>query len=455
MNAGGLEPPVPTRIYLFKDGWTFNKFRPDRSFLVGYMAPTLGGNYVAINAQVPRAEPMEIVYHEYTHFLHWNSASFHIPPWYSEGLAEFLSTLRVRDGRIEIGRPPRSNLERLRGSDRHRRRLFPGDFLSLAQIMTMREIRWTPDVFSMFYAKSWLLTHYLYAGHLSGFERRREQLDRYLTLLDEGRSPEQACEEAFGVDFGELEHEMLRYLKRGTLPLITFPVNEFEVGERASVRPLPPHESMYKLGDLLLQLGPERAEGAEHLFERAMADDPSHPLPYQGLARARAAQGLGGAEDLFERALSLAPQHAGIHLSYADYLQVQLEARQHSLTEGERRQLLDQARSHYLVSIELEPGMPASHAGLGALYRFQDDGFAAGIQHLETARSMMRWSTTTSLYLGELYLKAGHPERGRETLEEVLRWSHGGGEAARARQLLDQLDGGPEVGEAAGRDTDL
>jgi hypothetical protein len=117
---------------------------------------------------------------------------------------------------------------------------------------------------------------------------------------------------------------------------------------------------------------------------------------------------------------------------------------------------MEMARVHYLVSIELEPGRPASHAGLGALYRFQDDGFAAGIQHLETARSMMRWSTTIPLHLGELYLKTGDTERGRELLEEVLRWSHGEPEEmARARQLLDHLDGGPKVGEAAGHDTEL
>jgi tetratricopeptide (TPR) repeat protein len=385
---------------------------------------------------------MEIVYHEYTHFLHWNFASFHIPRWYSEGLAEFLSTLRVRDGRIEIGRPPRWNLEVLRGRNRLRRRVFPGDFLSLAQIMTAREIRWTPDVVPMFYAKSWLLTHYLYAGHLSGFERRREQLDRYLLLLSEGRPPEQACEEAFGVGFGELEHGMLRYLKRGTLPLLTFPVSQFAAAESPSLRHLPLHESMHRLGDLLLQLGPEKAALAEQLFERAIADDPSRPLPYQGLARARAALGLGGAEDLFERALAIAPQHAGIHFSYANYLQGQLETKQHSLTEGERRDLVEKARSHYLASIQLEPGQPASHAGLGALHRFEEDNFTAGIQYLETARSMMRWSTTISLHLGELCLKAGDTERGRELLEEVLRWSHGEPkEMARARQLLDELDG--------------
>lgn len=443
MNARDLEPPVPTWIYVFKDGWTFNKFQSGDRPLVGYMIPTLHGNYVVINAQVPRAEPMEVVYHEYTHFLLRNQASFHVPRWYDEGLAEFLSTLRLREDRIEVGRPPRSQLERLRGSDRHRRRLLPGDFLTLEEIIKARDFSaWTFDARSMFYAKSWLLTHYLYGAHLRGYPRRREQLDRYLLLLDEGRSPEETCEEAFGSSFGELEHEMLRYFKRGTLPLVTFPVSQFEIGERASVRHLPLHESMYRLGELLLQLGPERAEPAEQLFERAMADAPSRPLPYQGLARARAARGVGGAEDLFRRGLALGPENAMIHLSYAEHLRGRLEAEQHSLTESQRRQLVERARAHYLVSIELEPGLPASHAGLGAIYRFADDGFAAGIQHLETARSMMKWSTTISLHLGELYLKAGNPERGRELLEEVLRWSHGGGEeAARARQLLDQLDG--------------
>ena len=53
----------------------------------------------------------ELLLHEGTHCFMFTAMHSNTPPWYSEGMAEYLGTHRWQDGRLTMGHMPRSHAE--------------------------------------------------------------------------------------------------------------------------------------------------------------------------------------------------------------------------------------------------------------------------------------------------------------------------------------------------------
>jgi Protein of unknown function (DUF1570) len=114
-------------------------------------------NYIVLRLDVSlnraAAVPYEPVYHEYVHYLmrHFRSQ---LPLWMVEGLAEFYGNTSIEGSQVWLGAPNSRNLMLLREK-------------TLLPVNTLFDVdAWSPyyqeqSKTSIFYAESWVLTHYL------------------------------------------------------------------------------------------------------------------------------------------------------------------------------------------------------------------------------------------------------------------------------------------------------
>lgn len=424
-----FRPRLPARIYLFADQESYGYFRAGR-WAIGQMYASPRGFIMLMSPELSAAR--ETLFHEYVHYLIRNESGLHYPVWYDEGLAEMLSTVRVREHLVTLGAAPS------RASGLQSRSLLP-----MREVLGARSYSDLGRDLGTFYLQSWLVVHYFHAGHHAGFPRRLPQMRRYLSALNEGGSWEEAYRASFDVGIETLEGEVERYWTRiangGFLPKVTLDTRKMRIGSELAERPLPPAQVACELGEIYLDYGDRAARYAKHLFERALEHDPDHAGALAGLAEAHASLGeTEEAEVSLDRALADAPDDATVRRAEGDVLFARYEA------DGDRSDL-DAARAAYRRSIELAPGLPAGYVQLGRTY-LDDEGqdVAPGIDALRRAYAALPWDTSLSLDLAKLYLASGRPEPARAHLEEVLRWSHGDEQREEAESLLEKIAATPE-----------
>ena len=147
---------------------------------------------------------MEVIFHEYTHLLFRHNDRIW-PLWLKEGMAEVYSTFETTGYNVRIGKP----------IDHHLRLLAQQPLMPLAELFAV--VHDSPqynerDRQGIFYAESWLLTHFLMAGDNPAYKARFGQ---FTQLLRQGQFPEQAFTNALQTTLPAMETELRRYLKRG------------------------------------------------------------------------------------------------------------------------------------------------------------------------------------------------------------------------------------------------
>ncbi|HEU4939266.1 MAG TPA: tetratricopeptide repeat protein [Vicinamibacterales bacterium] len=275
-----------TTMVVLKDFNTFRNFQPRdergrrRENVGGYFTTTPTMNYMVLGAFGDRDATLEVVFHEYTHFiLQQNFRS--LPLWVNEGTADFYSTFRsnYKDGKSLVGTPPTGRLATLR--DR--------GVMSLDRILTNEGSSTAyrdPDTVHLFYAQSWAFVHYLQLGNNG---KRRGQISAYLAALDQGMPIEQAFFAAFGVTLAQMQNELGLYVRQPILQAFLFSpkIATADVATLAVDR-LTQSDAAYVQADLLLQMG--ATEDAERLLTNVLAIDPSHVGAKIALARVRGRQ---------------------------------------------------------------------------------------------------------------------------------------------------------------------
>jgi len=128
------------------------------------------------------AASLETIFHEYTHLLLRHNDPFW-PLWLKEGMAEIYATFEPIGGnRARIGRP----------IGRHLRLLSEEHLMPLADLfaVTHNSAEYNEERHQgIFYAESWLLTHYLMLG---GGPTRKTEFGLLTPLLRQGQTPVQA-----------------------------------------------------------------------------------------------------------------------------------------------------------------------------------------------------------------------------------------------------------------------
>lgn len=159
--------------------------------------------------------------HEYAHHFMIGSFATGFPSWFVEGYAEYFASAQLQPRRMVVG-----EVNRGRGDW-----LSYGQWLPLQLILTRRPFEFQdPKAVSMYYAQSWLLTHWFLSN-----PARMPILYAYIGKLRAGMDPVEAMESAAGMTIAQLDRQQREYARqRMAIKIITgdqFPQPEVRITE--------------------------------------------------------------------------------------------------------------------------------------------------------------------------------------------------------------------------------
>ncbi len=454
----------PTYLYVFKNRFALAPYLPrfngKPEELSGYFQPRVTGNYVAIDGDA-RGPAEHVIYHEYLHFV-LHSRFSRLPLWLDEGLAEYFGSFQVAEGEARVGMP----------IEEHIRWLRQNTLIPLQQLLAIDHT--SKDYHEglrqgVFYAESWALTHYLMVGNPA----RRPQLMQLAKLVEIGVPQDQAFAQAFGGDYAGLDHELRVYLDHPQFAYEHIPLRA-GVQNEVAVTPLPPADALYRLGDLLLNLGADEQAAAAQHFNAALAIDPRHALATAGLGEiAERAHRLPEARAAYEKALALigqAPAAAGsagagpgaaspasgapssgtvapaataaaLHFLLGSNLLAAVEAaRGNGGTDTAGQSEAVAAAAELNAATQLAPEFGEAWARLGRARLAIDPPPAGTVSACETAHRLLPARTDVTLDLATAYASAGDRKQATAAIEQARLAGADPGDLQQARETLLYAD---------------
>ncbi|MCZ8370399.1 MAG: hypothetical protein O9293_10610 [Porphyrobacter sp.] len=427
------KPSPSNRVVIYAVGGerAMKSLAGDR-MIAGFYVPRAGGSRAFVqdirNRQGGYPEFSTIVLlHEYAHHFLLSSSRFAKPRWLNEGAAEFYAAATFEaDGGVWVGRPAEH-----RGGD-----LAFGDPVHVRELLdpALYEEKKVKG-FDAFYAKSWLLYHYLFFD-----QTRRGQLNDYLVKLSEGMDQKAAGEAAFG-DLDKLERELKSYVRQPRMTAIKLTPDKLSTGT-ISLRPLTEGEAAMMPLQIRSQRGVDAAEAATILAEARLvaAKFPEDPGVLTALAEAEYdagndAEAIAAADGAIAR--DPARANAYVQKGYALFRQA---------AEVENRTAAYAAAVKPFVALnKLENDHPLP---LIYFYRAQVE---RGITPSENARAALEYAATLAPFdhglqvnAGMMLIGEGKMQIARSFLAPVAANPHGGWAAERAKQLIAAIADAPE-----------
>ncbi|HEY7640513.1 MAG TPA: hypothetical protein VH814_12390 [Steroidobacteraceae bacterium] len=282
------------------------------------------------------------VFHELTHLLLRQSEPARaLPPFYNEGMAELISTIKVKDGRLHLGLPPMNSLYTVQMRPR----------MPIKQVMTLGAVGDLNEraEWAAFYARSWLIVHHaLFAN-----PARIEQIARYRHLLLLETKPDAAFDAIFGAQAHAYEKELVAYASRRTLAYYELPIDSLSLTP-ADVRTLPAADGLNELARFLVKA--ERLGDPQLKFLRALAKNAaSDSVAALQLAIALIARGQLTAAKPMVDAGCIAPTATRIAVLCGDALSRELVAQTQQANPSPDGSLARSARQFYEAALREDP----------------------------------------------------------------------------------------------------
>ena len=389
-------------------------------------------NLIVLHLAGSGDDSLQRIFHEYSHLLMRHNAPYW-PMWLNEGMAEIYAPFEVVGPfRTCIGKPIEQHLEVLSHTP-----LMP---LSKLFAVTRDSPEYNERQHQgLFYAESWLLTHYLMLGGNPALQAGFRQLT---PLLRQGQSPEQAFTNALHTSLPAMQAQLRRYLEQGRFQPLELNVSaNLEARRFTYYRGITPAEVCFRLGDELLRIG--RTDTAQSYFVQAKKLAPASPLPYEGLGLLAAARGQ---HEEAVRFLKQAMQRGQVsflaHFVYA--------AAKYDLTSPSPNHFARlgkgpaaEIRAELQKSLALMPDFGAAHDLLGFLEMVQGEDLAGAEQHLARAVQLEPENQGYQLSLAQVQLARNDPSAARRTLASLRRPNVDARVRADAEEMLRQLDSPP------------
>jgi Flp pilus assembly protein TadD len=365
------------------------------------------GNLIVLSLSSRDTNSLPVIFHEYTHVLLRHNEPYW-PMWLVEGMAEIYATFTVRGGHFASIGGPQPN---------HVRLLEQRPLMPLHQLFAVG--RDSPEYNErehqgIFYAESWLLTHYLMLGNNAAI---KANFSRLTPLFRQGQLPEQAFTNALQTSLPAMEAQLRHYLERGKFEPIELAISSnLDAPHTFVTRRLASAEVCCRLGDELLHVG--RAEAAESFFQQAQDLAPKSPLPFEGLGQLAAQRGQRDeAVRLLGQAMKLGPVSFLTHFTYARerFLLATSGPMMHPLDKGAAAEI----RTELQKSLALMPDFGLAHYLLGFFELAQDGDLPAAEKEIRRAVQLEPENLSYPLILAQIQMARNDPAAARRTLDPL------------------------------------
>jgi tetratricopeptide (TPR) repeat protein len=371
--GANFDPGSPIIVIALKDKKDFQALEPEAYLakgqvnLAGLFLRAPDKNYVLLRLDAEGEHPYAAVYHEYTH-LTTSRAEEWLPLWLDEGLAEFYQNTEIKEKEVRLGEPSVENLLLLRQN-----RLLP--LATLLPVDRNSPYYHEEHKGSIFYAESWVLTHYL---EIKDLQEHTERLRDYAKLVSNKVDAVTAATRAFG-DLKLLERNLERYVSQGHFLYVTIP-GATEVDESAfKVQTLTLTQADAVRADFLAYN--QRVKDSRALLDRVLHEDPNNVTAHEAMGFLAFREGkLEEAERWYEQTVKLDSQSFLAHYYYAAIAMreglpadraAQIEASLRAATKlnpsfapafdqlaafyGMQHKNLDEAHTLSLIAVQLDP----------------------------------------------------------------------------------------------------
>jgi tetratricopeptide (TPR) repeat protein len=266
----------------------------------------------------------------------------------------------------------------------------------------------------IFYAESWLLTHYLMVGN----SIHRARFGELTPLLKRGQIPEQAFTNAFRTPLSTMEKELARYYEQSHFESLNLAVRvSLWTAQPLATRGMSPAETCFRLGDELLRVG--RVDEAEAFFLESGKLAPASPLSYEG-------HGLLAAERGHHRE-ALECLEEAVRRGSTSFLAHYLCARERMILSAPSPDTYTtlqgddatEVQKELQAALGLMPEFGPAHHLMGFFQLIQGQDLATAEQHLKKAIELEPEHSAYLLTLAQVQIAARDPGSARTTLEAL------------------------------------
>lgn len=401
----------PVTVVLFRHARAMEPYVP----LEGGKPAKIGGffvrandiNTIMLSASRNAAETRRVIFHEAVHW-HLSAREGYMPLWLGEGLAEVYATFELPNARsYAFGAPMEEHVGRLREES----------LLPLPKLLGIgRDSLLYNEVTrsGIFYAQSWALVHFLLFGEKAP---GRGAVQRYLELLPEVRSADDAFVTAFRADYATLEVQLRRYIAGGSYHKHVYSRSTADIARAVKPGPAGPADVALAKGSLLL--GARSADEAEPYLGRAAELAPQDPRPWELLGH------IAVERKDFATALSVLGKAAAAgSTSYLVYYNLAVSRLPELLQPWlpgvpVDPHAMNEAAADFRRAIALSPSHVASYEGLAGLVRGMATPLAGDLDLLVRGRLQAPGNAMIEAGIAAAEIRAGRRADGRARLERL------------------------------------
>jgi len=424
---------IPITVIVFKNDGAFKPYKPlyqgKPATVSGYFQPGEDVNYILLTSELRETNPYAVIFHEYVHAL-TSDNSRPLPPWVSEGIAEYYSSFEVEgnEKKVWLGKAIANHVLYLREQK----------FLPLQHLFEVD--RRSPEYNErerkgVFYAQSWAMVHYLLLGNNSKWQ---PQFLQFVNALAAGRAVDDSFKQIFQTDYATLEKELKDYIGRNSYPAQTVTFDEkLSFDADMQVAPLSEAETQYYLGDVLCRIQ-RRDEGEEYL-KRAVALDPKLAPAFASLGMSRLRQNrFAEARQFLEQAVAANSRNHLAHYYYAFTLYREIFGEGQLVTElpQDRVKMMKAALDS---AIQLAPNFPDTYNLLGFICLVTGENLGGGVNAVKKAMAIAPGREDYAMTLAQIYLRQEKFAEARQTVEPLARGASRPDIRSRAETMLETI----------------
>lgn len=423
-----LNSPVPTTVIVFKSDSSYKPFKVNPN-ITGYFQPGEDVNYITLTSENSSADqPFRIIFHEYVHLLVENTMGPTVPLWFNEGLAEYYSTFDIADEnrKILLGDLIRNHVLYLR-----EQKLLP--LRTLFAVDYKSPYYNEGNKMNIFYAESWMLTHYLLQGES---QKRRPQLARFIDLVSSKMTVDEAFRQAFQISLDAFEKDFKSYIQgaKYMATAVTF-AKKLDFDSEMQSAPITEAEAQAYLGDLLLHT--RRFNDAESHLQQALTLSPGLPMAEASFGMLRVRQGrLDDARQHLEKAVAANTQNYLAHFYYA-YALSGLSFEGSRVINSYSPEVAATMRAELRKAIAIKSDFGEGYALLGFINVVRNEEIDETIELLKRALTMSRSNQRVLFMLAQLYMRKENFAEARQLLEPMARNSPDPDIRQHAQSLLE------------------